>query len=145
MERIGVEQSLSPTRRDTQSGMSLIECLAALLLLSLALLAVVPMFVQAIEDNTVNADLGVAGGLAVERMEQLRQEDFTSAVLAPGGNLEANAAGYFDASEPGYVVRWTVGTHPSLSHSKVVTVRDRSTRSPVGTPKQVTLTSVRGE
>jgi len=128
--------------------MTLVETLTALVLLGVGLLAVAPMFVHGMRDNTQSADFGLAGAIAVERMELLREEPYDSPLLAAGGSLTSNvtAAGvnYFDNSDPEVIVRWLIESNSTPTNTKIITTRATRTRQVVGQAKRVTLTSMRG-
>ena len=123
-------------------GFSLLEVLIALFLLAIGVLAAAPMFVYASKGNATGADFGSVGALAVERMELLRGTEYAS--LTPGGSLTANVNGYFDASNPGFAVRWTIANVGSPSATRSITVRARALRELEGPQRQVTLSTLRG-
>lgn len=123
------------------SGFTVIEVLVALFLMGLGLMAICPMFVFASRVAAESADMGTAGALAVQRMEVLRTATFKS--LAAGGDLNANAAGYFDASDPRAVVRWTVADNVTPATAKTIVVCATGNRQAEGPGELVTLTSVR--
>lgn len=124
-------------------GFSLVEVLVALLLISLGLLAAAPMFVYAMQENAVGADLGTVGAVAVERMELLRSQNY--GMLAPGGSLTGNVTGYFDNSHPDVTVRWTIAdTTVGPVDVKTITVRAIAKRHVVGQRKSITMTTSRG-
>lgn len=121
-------------------GFSLVEILVALLIMSLALLAVAPLFVHAAKETASSGDMGTVGALAVQRMELIKQTAFTG--LTAGGNLTSNQTGFFDTSNAGFTVRWTVTDNASPATLKTVQVRVVASRAAVGLPKEITLTSV---
>jgi prepilin-type N-terminal cleavage/methylation domain-containing protein len=123
-------------------GFTLVETLLALSLLGVGVVATAPLFVVAIQDNAMGADSGAAAALAVERMEQLRAVDCDA--LVAGGDLASDVTGYFDATDPAFVVRWEVSDNASPAGSKTVRVRAVSLRQIRGQPKQVTLALLRG-
>lgn len=129
-------------KKRNQSGFSLVEVMVALFLISIGVLAAAPMFIYAIQGNAVGADFGSAGALAVERMEILRAQSYSTHVA--GGNLSSNSTGYFDTGDPDFIVRWTVADNISPSGTKTITVRATALGQRVGLNKQVTLTTVRG-
>jgi hypothetical protein len=114
----------------------------ALLLIGLGALAVAPMFMYAMEGNSVGADLGSVGAIAVERLELLRVEEFNN--LTAGGDLDNDVAGYSDTGDPDYVVRWTIANNATPPNTRLITVRVIAVREVVGEAKEVTLTTVRG-
>ncbi|MEO6325453.1 MAG: hypothetical protein ABIT01_09760 [Thermoanaerobaculia bacterium] len=71
--------------------MSLIEVLVALAIMSLAMLALIPMFVLGVKVNASSNQLSVADSLAREKLEELIQFPTTSARLAiPSGQTVAD-------------------------------------------------------
>lgn len=125
-----------------ESGFTLVEVLVALFLITIGVLAAAPMFIYATQGNAVGADFGSGGALGVERMELLREQDYSA--LAAGGSLTANTAGYFDTSDPDYTVRWQITDNASPANTKTIEVRVVANRTVVGRAKSVTLTSIRG-
>ncbi len=126
------------------AGFTLIEVVLAMFLISVGLIATAPLFVLAARQNTVGQKLGSAGAAAVRRMELLRAAPYAS--LAVGGNLAGNVGGYFDASDPEVLVRWTVATNPNPpAATKVVTVRAIAVGPSLGRGKDALLITVRGD
>ena len=132
--------------RKTSAGFTLVEVMLALLLLAIGVLAAAPMFVYAMKGNAGAGDFGVVGALAVERMELLRGEDYSD--LDAGGSLTANTTvggvDYFDTSNDGYVLRWTIADGSPIANTKTIAVRAVALRQVIGQQKEVTLTTVRG-
>jgi prepilin-type N-terminal cleavage/methylation domain-containing protein len=132
--------------RDTtcEDGFTLAEVLVALFLIGIGVLAAAPMFMYAMQGTAVGGDFGSAGAAAVERMELLRAEDYPD--LVPGGNIDSNVGGYFDASDPDYLVRWEIEIAPAPAPpgTKTITVRALAARQVVGERKDVVLTTLRG-
>ena len=129
-------------RNDT--GFTLIEVVLALFLIAIGVIATAPMFVFAAKETAAGGDLGSVGAAAEQRMEVLRGTVFQQ--LANGGTLDSNSTGYFDDSDPGQVVRWSVSNNPNPpAGTKVVTVRAIATGTRIGARKDVTLVTVRGE
>lgn len=122
--------------------MTLIEVLVALFLIAIGLLAAAPMFVQAMQGNATGGDFGTVGAMALDQLEALRNDSYLN--LVPGGDLNANVAGYFDNSTPGYVVRWQVISNAVPPSTKILNVRAISLRPGPGPRREVTLTSLRG-
>lgn len=129
--------------KDTERGFSLLEVVVALFLLGFGLLAVVPMFVLGARVAAASADLGTVDAGAVHRLETLRATGFAS--LAAGGSLASNTAGFFDASDPGVTVRWTIANNATPATMKTITVRAIATRKVIGQQKEITLTTRRGQ
>ena len=129
----------------SQRGFTLLEILIAVSLLAVVILAVAPMFMMAAERSAAGADMGLVGALAVDTMETLRAAPMGA--LAAGGSLVTDttvgATPYFDASEPGYIVRWQVTDNATPVGGKRLTVRALALRQVSGLPKEVTLSALR--
>jgi prepilin-type N-terminal cleavage/methylation domain-containing protein len=128
-------------------GFTLIEVLLALFLIGLGLLAAAPMFVYAMQGNATGADFGSVGALAVEQMETLRSQPYST--LAAGGDIATPTAGYtmtvtdFQVNIT-YTINWEIVDNASPVGTKTITLRAVADRQLVGRPKEVVLTSVRG-
>ena len=129
-----------------ERGFTLLEMLIAVTLLAVVILAIAPMFMMAAERSAAGADMGLVGALAVETMESLRAEPISN--LSAGGSLVSDTSlgstPYFDASEPGYIVRWQVTDNATPVGGKRLTVRALALRQVSGVPKEVTLSALRG-
>ena len=126
----------------SSSGFTLIEVVLALFFIAIGVIATAPLFVYASKQNASGKDLGTVGAAAVRRMEILRSTDFGN--LDPGGDLESNVAGYFDAADPEVLVRWTVIANPNPpAGTRVVTVRAMAAGS-IRRAKDATLVTIRG-
>ena len=124
------------------AGFSLLEALVAIFLTSAALLAAAPLLVHASHATDASADMGAVGAIAVDRMEQLRQELWRN--LGTGGSLTSDVAGYFDDSDPDFLVRWQVSDNASPSQTKSITVLARPLTDRLGPRRSVEITSMRG-
>jgi prepilin-type N-terminal cleavage/methylation domain-containing protein len=128
-----------------ERGFTLLEMLIAVTLLAVVILAIAPMFMMAAERSAAGADMGLVGALAVETMESLRGEPIVN--LSAGGSLVSDttlgSTPYFDASEPGYIVRWQVIDNATPVGGKRLTVRALALRQVSGVPKEVTLSALR--
>ncbi len=129
--------------RRSAAGFTLVEFLVALTLMAIGLLAVVPMFVQAMASNATSGDFGRVGALAVGRMEQLRSTPFNT--LSVGGSLTTDATGYFVYPEPEIVVRWQiVDNGGTVAGTKITTVRAIALSNLTGPRREATLSTIRG-
>jgi hypothetical protein len=127
-----------------QAGVSLAELLVAMLLLALSVLAVAPMFVEAVEGTATGADFGASAAFGVDRMERLRAEPYAG--LVAGGSLDSDVAGYFAIPAPGHLVRWQIEDNAAaLPGTKIVTVRSLALRRLAGPRREVVLTTLRGD
>ncbi len=135
-----IEHEAMPGRAGAR-GLTLVELLVAMFLIAIGVLAAAPMFMAAIEESAVGADLGSAGAVANERLELLRAERWRD--LVPGGSLTADLPGYFDDSHSGFIVRWRIEDKPNPLNSKGISVRAVAERRVVGRAKDVVLTTLR--
>ena len=85
----------------TEKGLSLIEVLVAMVVLSLGLLGLERVHIAAIQANTIASRLTQATTLAQDRAEQLMALPYNDAALA--------ATTYTEPNPPqGYTITWTV-------------------------------------
>lgn len=90
-------------RKSSERGFTLIECIIAMVLTVIGLLAALTLIAAAIKNHTVAGDLAVANSLAKEKIEELRNIS-----QIPGGNLTNNTAGYFDQPTSKFIRRWQI-------------------------------------
>ena len=93
-------------------GFTLIEVLIAMIVLTVALVSLAELMAIALRMQMLGRNQTAAIRLAQDKIDELHFLNFTNAQLAIGGSLTADAANHFDASDPLYRVRWTVGTVP---------------------------------
>ncbi len=127
--------------RHQSGGFSLVEILVAMFLLSMILLAVAPLFILAGRSTSSAGEIGNASAAAVQRMEQLDLVAFDT--LTQGGSLTANQVGFFDSSNPEFLVRWRVTNNATPPTLKTVEVRVVAQNVPTGLPKEVRVVSLR--
>ncbi len=125
----------------SELGTSLIEVMAALLLIATGVLGVATLFVSATNVNAAAADLGSLSSKATARMESLRAEAFYN--LTPGGSLTASVSGYSEVSDPQYIVRWEIISGDGPTATKTLHVRALTPPRAAASPKQVDLTTLR--
>jgi len=85
----------SMTNRSSESGFTLVEALVAIVILVFGLIAVTNLMVVAASSNSVANQGTAAATIAAQRLEQLKAIPFGDARLAAGGNVTADAAGFF--------------------------------------------------
>jgi prepilin-type N-terminal cleavage/methylation domain-containing protein len=124
-----------------EAGFTLVEVLVALLLVGVGLLSLAPMFARATRSVATSGDIGDAGARAVQRLELLRTRLFDS--LTAGGSLGANQAGFYDASDPRVLVRWTIVNDSTPVSIKTITVRAIATRQVLGLAKEARMATRR--
>jgi prepilin-type N-terminal cleavage/methylation domain-containing protein len=126
---------------NNSAGFSLVEVIVALFLMGLGVLAAAPMFLYAMQGNAAGADIGSAGALAVDRLEQLRAEDY--AALPAGGSLAVSTVGFSDTSDPKFTIRWIIVDDSPISRTKAISVRVIPAGTIPGASRVVTLSTVR--
>ena len=124
------------------AGFSLLEALVALFLISVVVLAAAPMFMHAAQAIDAGADMGSVGSIAVDRAERLRQQIWRD--LGAGGSLDADIDGYFDSTDPNFLIRWQITDNVTPSHSKTITVLAMARGTLPGPRRRVELTLIRG-
>ena len=92
-----------------KKGFTLIEMLVGLILLAIGLLAIAGMQIKSVNGNFFSANLTQASILAQDRLEGLRQLDFTRAELDLGahndGQIQGFSRDYTVSLVPGTVMR----------------------------------------
>jgi hypothetical protein len=76
----------------------------------------------------------------------LRGTDWYDVSMNAGGSLTANVNGYFDNSDPDFLVRWKITDNPTRNDTKMIVVRAIALgqATPLGQRKQVTVATLRG-
>lgn len=90
-------------QKENERGFTLVECIVAMVVTVVGLLAALTLIAFSIKNYTVSGDLAVANSLAKAKIEELRNLS-----QAPGGNLTANSAGYFDQPTDKFTRRWQI-------------------------------------
>src|SRR5215471_18801903 len=106
----------------TEKGLSLIEVLVAMVVLSLGLLGLERVHIAAIQANTIASRLTQATTLAQDRAEQLMALPYNDVVLS-----DTTAPGTFTTyTEPnppqGYTITWTVDTDVPSAGIKTINI-----------------------
>jgi type IV pilus assembly protein PilV len=100
----------TPAPRSSEAGFTLVEALVAILVLVFGLAAVANLMLVGASSNAVGNATTASATLASREMERLKAVEFLT--LAPGGNLDADQAGYFSVEDvPGVGrvrTRWTI-------------------------------------
>jgi len=127
--------------KNKSAGFSLVEVIVALFLMGLGVLAAAPMFMYAMQGNAAGADIGSAGAIAVDRLEQIRSQDY--AALTAGGSLAVNTGGFSDTSDPQFTIRWVIVDDSPIANTKAISVRVIPAGTIPGASRVVTLSTVR--
>jgi prepilin-type N-terminal cleavage/methylation domain-containing protein len=86
-----------------ERGFTLVECIVAMLITVVGLLATLTLIAFAVRSYTVSSDLAIANSLAKAKIEELRNTS-----QATGGNLTSNATEYFDQPTSKFIRRWQI-------------------------------------
>jgi Tfp pilus assembly protein PilV len=127
-----------------QRGLTIIETLIATLLSAIAILGLVVLFTDSVKQNAVAADITVATSLAQDKMEELKNLDY-SALAAGGdaGSTTSRTTGYADDPDSYYTRLWEIDVDAPVAHMTTVTVRVFSSRQLFGAPKECELIMIR--
>ena len=98
------------------TGFSLIECLFAIVILTVGLLAVVALASVAVKREVFAYKTSETSTLAASKIEEIK-----AGVLVKGGSLTSDVTGYSDTPGTEYYRRWQIIDGPS--GTKQVTVR----------------------
>lgn len=90
-------------QKDYEQGFTLIECIIAMVVTVVGLLATLTLIAFAVKSYTISSDLAIANSLAKAKIEELRNIS-----QPPGGNLTNNTAGYFDQPTSKFIRRWQI-------------------------------------
>jgi Tfp pilus assembly protein PilV len=89
--------------KNKEKGLTLIECLVAMVVTMIGLLAVFQLVALSVQTETFSYRSIEANTLASNRIEQLKLGTLTN-----GGSLTSNVSGYYDISNANYIVRWQI-------------------------------------
>jgi prepilin-type N-terminal cleavage/methylation domain-containing protein len=106
-----------------EKGFSLIECLVAMVITTIGLLAVAGLIGVGIRLQTESRDATAATAFARAKIEQLENFAPTAAERAAGGSITANVANYNDTPDPKYRRRWLIETNATNAAVPVGTQR----------------------
>jgi prepilin-type N-terminal cleavage/methylation domain-containing protein len=90
-------------QKENERGFTLVECMVAMVITVIGLLAALTLIAFSIRNYTFSSDLAIANSLAKAKIEELRNIS-----QAPGGDLTANSAGYFDQPTDKFTRRWQI-------------------------------------
>lgn len=89
--------------KPAEKGLSLIECLIAMVVTMVGLLAVFQLVAVSVQTETFSYRSIEANNLASNKIEELKLGTLTN-----GGSLTSNTTGYSDTSNQNYIVRWQI-------------------------------------
>ncbi|MBX7173611.1 MAG: prepilin-type N-terminal cleavage/methylation domain-containing protein [Pyrinomonadaceae bacterium] len=86
-----------------EKGLTLIECLVAMVVTMVGLLAVFQLIALSVQIENFSYRSIEANNLAVNKLEELKVGTLTN-----GGSLTTDVSGYSDTSNANYIVRWQI-------------------------------------
>lgn len=93
----------------------MVECVIAMVIALIGLMAVYSLVVFSIRLQTISRDLAIANSFARAKTEELRNSAQTV-----GGSLTSNATGYYDSPSGKFTRRWQISNDPM--NTRTVTV-----------------------
>lgn len=96
-----------------QDGFTLIECLIAMVITTIGLLAVAGLMGVGIRLQTESRDAIAATSFAKAKIEELQNYAPTAAQRTRGGNLTTNVTNYNDSPDARFQRRWLIETNPT--------------------------------
>ena len=107
----------------SEKGFTLIEVMVATVVLTIGLVGIAALLAITTEMHLGAREAARSTRLAQDKFDDLMKLDFDSdPEVAIGGDLDSNAADYFDEPMTGVTVRWAVAAGPT-DDTRVVTVR----------------------
>lgn len=134
------------SRDARDEGFSLVEALVSLLVVSFIFLAIAQLIGTGVYVNRASEDLTEATAYGSEKMEELRQLDYSA--LTPGGDVDSDVEGYYDDldldgdGQTDYTRRWEI---IDQGDSKRIRIRVFSTVATMGPAKETNLVSLVAE
>jgi prepilin-type N-terminal cleavage/methylation domain-containing protein len=95
------------------AGFSLVECLIAMVITTIGLLAVAELIVVGVRLQAESRDATSANSLARSKVEELQNYPPTASQRVRGGSLTSNVANYNDSPDPRLLRRWQVEVYPT--------------------------------
>jgi type II secretory pathway pseudopilin PulG len=162
MHRPTTPDALTAARRvpSGEAGFTLVEALCAIVILAFGLIAIANLMLVAATSNSVANQATAATTLASQQLELLKNTPFTfppntqafNPALAPGGDLDNDAAGYFNppVNVPGVGdvrVRWLIVGVPdpvdAVVRTLFITVRAEGLGALAGARSRAEFTTIR--
>jgi type IV pilus assembly protein PilV len=100
-----------------QTGFTLIECVIAIVLILIGLLAVYSLVVYSVNTQLRSGNLIKANSLARQKIEELKNLNKVA-----GGSLTTNTTNYFDTPSTEFIRRWQISDDPAGLKAITVTV-----------------------
>jgi len=122
------------TKKDRNAGFSLLECVVAIFIVAIGLLAVAALSAIATQGEIFAFNSTDASSLAASKMEELK-----AGTLTNGGSLTSNASGFSDAPSWYFHRRWQIGNGPAGTKEITVVVVPQASANKVRTTQIKTL------
>ena len=124
-----------------QKGFTLIECMIAMVITTIGLLAVVGLMVVGIRLQTESRDAIAANSLARAKIEELQNYAPTASQRVRGGSLTSNTTSYNDTPDSRFQRRWQIENNPT--DAGVPSETQRITVSVISNSPSVRIPSVK--
>ena len=108
-----VSNNHSLTGDDKTRGFTLIECLVAMVITTVGLLAAAGLITVGIRLQAESRNAIAATAIGKSKAEELQNYAPTAIARARGGSLTTNISGYSDVPDPRFVRRWLIETAPT--------------------------------
>ena len=117
------------TSLKSEKGFTLVECVIALTILTVGILAVETLIVNGISLQTLSSSSSIANGFAKQKVEELQARASTDPARANGGSLASNVSGYNDTPSANFVRRWVLSAGANGTQDVQVQVSPSSSSS----------------
>jgi len=121
-------------KKKQAAGFSLIECVIAIVVVTVGLLGVAALAAVAIQSETFAFNSSSAAALAASKMEELK-----AGALNNGGSLTSNTNGYSDSPNAYFYRRWQIANGPAGTKEISVVVVPKGSATSARTTKIKTL------
>ena len=125
-----------------ERGFTLVEVLIAMVIMTIALVSMAEMMAITLRMQMMGRNGTAAIRLVQSKIDELVAVNFTSATVAVGGSLTADATGYNDAPDNGFTRRWQIAAITGETRVRTLTVRVTPTINDRRTNAQVELTTI---
>ncbi len=119
-----------------QQGMTLLECLVALVVTLVGILAVFVLVTYSVQMHVDSRDTAKANSLAKAKVEELK-----NSAPVVGGDLNSDVTGYFDSPSAEYTRRWQVANGPQATQT--ISVRMVGNNPDITLPEITIVTRMR--
>ena len=121
-------------KKNRKAGFSLLECVIAIFIVTIGLLAVAALSAVATQGEMFAFNSADASALAASKMEELK-----AGTLTNGGSLTSNVSGYSDTPNWYFYRRWQISSGPAGTKQITVVVVPQVSSNKVRTTEIKTL------